>query len=508
VGRQLLVYLNEAIPNGLGENRRADTGDMLNGSSVPGVTLSDALNNLVVASGAVVSVFGRVGAVVAVTGDYTTDQVTNGSTVPGASCTAALDSLQTQVTAALAKTISAGAGLTGGGALSTNPTLTLSAENQARLAFAFAKTYHVDPAFGGTPDGAINAPYTSIGAAITAAVAAGLTACRFVIPPNTVFTENVTMPSIAGSWELCCEGGSGGIPVTPVGLITGNITCTTAAGQAGFKLTNLSVTGNVSGNAVSGAGNFLYHQGCKISGTVSLTGSGGGFWFHLIQGFGDTQSAFSGNQGATTVFGGIAADKTDFTGAIDTAASSVQLANCRLPTAITCGGLDLLACLFVSSSTITGSGSTITVKMDGSTYATALDRGLTLVSAVIKTQNANMSVTRTFANNIGASTLNGGATTIKSPPGMYRMSAVLDLLAAGTAGTAQVNAIYVDTQGVTQTLAIPLATLLITAAVGTEGRGEVLFYHNGSNGIQYSVTGVVTPGALSAQLVVAAKRVD
>lgn len=65
-------------------------------STVPGLDVTTALNNLQAQSG-VVSFNGRQGAVVPVAGDYNTTQITNNSTVPGADATAALNSLQTQV---------------------------------------------------------------------------------------------------------------------------------------------------------------------------------------------------------------------------------------------------------------------------------------------------------------------------------------------------------------------------------------------------------------------------
>lgn len=73
-----------------------------NDSTVAGATVKDALNTLLASGGAVSSVFGRVGAVVAVAGDYTVAQVTD----------------------AVAKTrqVIAGTGLTGGGDLSADRT--------------------------------------------------------------------------------------------------------------------------------------------------------------------------------------------------------------------------------------------------------------------------------------------------------------------------------------------------------------------------------------------------
>jgi hypothetical protein len=66
-----------------------------NSSAVAGVSVTAALNNLLAAipSVPVSSVFARVGAVVAAAGDYVASQVTNDSSVSGATVKAALDAL-------------------------------------------------------------------------------------------------------------------------------------------------------------------------------------------------------------------------------------------------------------------------------------------------------------------------------------------------------------------------------------------------------------------------------
>lgn len=70
-------------------------GDQVdNVSTVPGASLSDALDYLLANAGAVASVFGRLGAVVAATGDYDSDQVDNVSGVTGASVSDSLEYLQ------------------------------------------------------------------------------------------------------------------------------------------------------------------------------------------------------------------------------------------------------------------------------------------------------------------------------------------------------------------------------------------------------------------------------
>lgn len=69
-------------------------GDQVdNVSGVPGASISDALDYLEANAGAVASVFGRTGAVTAQPGDYADNQVTNGSSWAGASVRAALNTI-------------------------------------------------------------------------------------------------------------------------------------------------------------------------------------------------------------------------------------------------------------------------------------------------------------------------------------------------------------------------------------------------------------------------------
>jgi len=70
-----------------------DSDQVDNLSSVPGSSVSDALDYLLSNAGAVDSVFGRTGVIVAATGDYDSDQVDNVSAVTGASVSDALETL-------------------------------------------------------------------------------------------------------------------------------------------------------------------------------------------------------------------------------------------------------------------------------------------------------------------------------------------------------------------------------------------------------------------------------
>lgn len=98
-------------------------------ATVPGASVADALDNIFAAIPPVApvdSVFGRIGAVVAMAGDYTSTQITNSSTVPGLTVTGALDDLQANKVPNT-RTLTAGNGLTGGGDLTADRTFSVLA---------------------------------------------------------------------------------------------------------------------------------------------------------------------------------------------------------------------------------------------------------------------------------------------------------------------------------------------------------------------------------------------
>ncbi len=372
------------------------------------------------------------------------------------------------------------------------------------VASPFKAQYYVDSSFAGVQLGSASNPFTTIAAAFTyAAVTLGLPGATIILPDGGSIVGNVTFPSVGGDWEIR-SAGQGRCAI--IGTVTA-----TSVPQSFFRLTNIVVTGAVSGDATAAGGNFLYCTNTLLSTTTTLTGTGAGFWWVLFQGNADTQFEFGGgSSGVSSIAGALMVDKWYFGAAVTT--WTFTASNSRLPASLTLNGSSravvLQDCILQGGSmTITGSGGTATVSIDGYTMTEALNRGLTLTSATLKTFNANYSSTQTLAGNLIATTLSGGVSTIKAAAGIYRMTATLNLIAAGTTGTLVVNAIYTNLAGVSQT--VPITTgLNITAAVGTETAGFIDFWHNGSIGLQFSVTGSVTPGALSYQVAVVAQKLD
>jgi hypothetical protein len=349
---------------------------------------------------------------------------------------------------------------------------------------------------------------------ITAAIAALTTLSGgaggvVLVPPGATITENVTFPN-GGNWELRCDG-------LLNGQLTGNITFATGAAQTVYKVTNMRVTGTVTGAASNAGGNFFYCTCSTISGAVTLTqqAATSGFWWVNIQGnaVANTFVFAGGISGATSVFGAIFASQWTFAGAIT--AGQLILNSCVLPSSFTLDssgtrGVTLTDCIFAGGvNTFTGSGGTATIDVDAATYRNMMFRGVDLVSATLQTNKSQLSyINAALVANVGAGNLNGGANSLHSPAGLYRAMSCMFLTAQGTAGTAVPNIIYTDRGGTLRTL--PIATgLLVTAAVGTEDRGNgICFQHNGTTALQSSVTGITTPGAVSINTTITCERVD
>jgi hypothetical protein len=124
--------------------------------------------------GAVSSVFGRTGDVVATAGDYDSDLINNVSNVAGSSVSDALDQLDSEIStvettvsghtttlgtkADKATTITAGAGLTGGGDLSANRTLDVAAANGSIV----VNTDSIQVGFSTDPPAALGAAFAGV----------------------------------------------------------------------------------------------------------------------------------------------------------------------------------------------------------------------------------------------------------------------------------------------------------------------------------------------------------
>lgn len=108
-----------------------------------------------------------------------------------------------------------------------------------------------------------------------------------------------------------------------------------------------------------------------------------------------------------------------------------------------------------------------------------------------------------------AQAANIGATSLfptNPRKGMYRVSAYAAVATVGTSGTITVNVIFTDDSAVLRTVAV----VVMAAAISTLGGngGSIDIETNGSSAVQYSVTGIVTPGTLAYTLRVTAELIS
>ena len=389
---------------------------------------------------------------------------------------------------------------------------------------AFKASYFVNPAFAGTSTGSASNPFTSIAAAFAYGLAQGVTSAIIFIPPGTNVTENVVFPTSGGPYEISCQ--ANGIVSSSVGArITGSITCDTV-GVLYVRLSNISITGNTTGNSPTGTAILLTETAVRQNGSITLTQAGTGVTNLFLRGLGGPGASKQGgsNTGLVSVAGQIYAENwvleggiSEFSLASFTPYPGSQFQACwfgstsgsPIPMALNANALNcaFYDCIFVGPTTFTASVANYTIYMDGASLASLNNSiaGCILVGTnlQLKTLNANVSAFTTVAGNVGST-----AYGARSPTGLYEVQYSGTLTAAGTAGALQFNVIYTDATGTLTTVAVG-ATLNIAGAVGSKISGSQVFEHNGAAApIAYSFTGVVTPGAMAVSHRSAVKRLD
>ena len=371
----------------------------------------------------------------------------------------------------------------------------------------FFGTYYVDRTFVGTSTGSQSAPFTTIAAAFAAGVAAGVTNGIIYLATNGT-TENVTFP-LTGNWEIA---------TTPTALgfsqatLTGNVDVTCSA-IARRTFTRMTVSGNVSGNAPIANARFTL-QSAAITGTLTLTGSAGGFWRATLQGLTPEQQIGTfvlpaAVQGVTNVTGAIYSQVGIFFSAV-TFSQSSQWEQTAMPSSVSVASgsaadLYLYQCTNQTGSIAfngSGLGQLFRIFADGPTLSEMGRYGVNTTNTVTVTAQTGGRSAR-LGNQVG----NVGATNLCGPLAASLMvcEASLTLLTPGTAGNAQLRVIYTGLTGALQTRNVG-TTLNVAGAAGSEAGGVLPFSQNGATLIQFDVTGITTAGALSYEIDVAVRQ--
>lgn len=372
----------------------------------------------------------------------------------------------------------------------------------------FVGQYFVDPTFTGPQLGSSSNPFTTIAAAFAFAVAQGIT--NGAIYTRDI-TENVVFPN-AGNWEISAFKDSigGGAGAT----ITGTVSLATAPTATSRRmLKDLVITGAITGDS-TGQNTLVKFYNTAVQNTITLTGTGVARPWALTF-FGTSNyaltSAFGGSvTGAINIKGRFYAANYVFTGNITVAvdasiaadlpvifescsANSIAISLTNPSAGVLCfiGATDTA----LDNTTMTWNGAAINFfGCDQTTCASLGQHGATIATtgaAVTFTSIGQSQKNTGLTNNRGATNV-----TFNHPSPMMIMTACLTLVTPGTLGNAVLNAVYTDSLGVSRTKAVTPA-LNIAGAAGDEVQGELAFTQNGSAAIQYSVTGITTPGALS-----------
>lgn len=373
----------------------------------------------------------------------------------------------------------------------------------------FKGTYFIDPAFTGTQLGSSTNPFTTAAACFALAVTLGVTAGTIELAPGSTLVENITFPT-TGEWEILSKPGQGS---TGNASITGNIVISSTA-SARRTLTNILVTGTVTGNCSAGTQRILFRS-LNVTGAVTFTQSGAGVnrlafgsWSgESFSGFGAANCFMQGGVSVAGTINGTGA--VIFTSLSFTAGGC--LVNCLLPptTSLTGAGsatLYLFNCANTSGGPlafVASGGGQLTLRPDGVTISeffrlsTPFTGNVALVSML-----GNRSSITTQISNVGVTPL-----AALVPPGLQVIEACLTLLTTNVAasGNAVLNVTYTDATGTLVTEAVT-TTLNVAGAVGSKARGSLQYSHTGATSPSFSVTGITNATGLSYKCDVAIRQ--
>lgn len=370
----------------------------------------------------------------------------------------------------------------------------------------FRGTWFVDPTFAGKQLGSEVNPFTTIAAAFAAAAIIGSIGGVVELPPGSTITENVTFP-LTGEWELRSRARY--TPAT-VSILAGTIDLSTSA-TARRALSNIQVTGAVSGNAVGSASRLLLTN-CILDSTLTLTATGAAFWRVGLAGSVNDggQVGFAGAiSGATSIAGGLYATNFLLSGAVTFSQPSVLSGTNMNPGTLVSNAtgsntLILYDCSFSGGASFTASSGTLAVFIDGASAANLLPENATAGAGVtFRTLRGNGSTRATPAGNFGPVSLG------RFPSNQVVINVSFTVLAVGTTAVLQAAVTYTDMTGalVTQNIGGTL-NAGAGAAVGDKLSASISFSQNGATAMTVQVTGVTTAGALSYQFDASAQMVS
>jgi hypothetical protein len=371
---------------------------------------------------------------------------------------------------------------------------------------AFKGTYFIDPAFAGVSTGSASNPFTSYAATFAFALSQGITNGIFFQAPGSIVVENVVFPT-TGEWELAAQPGQAALTT----FISGNVDISATA-SARRALTNLRVTGNITGNCSAGTQRILM-SGTVVIGTTTLTQTGAGI--QRLATRSGTSSATAGGNVQSCIYTGAVSVAGTFWGSDANFATSVavtttsQFAHCSLPPTTTTTSAGTVDLVLIDCTNNTGgslaftcAGGQMRLRPDYATLAELQRVGTLNTGNVTMKALIGSSATIVAGGNFGVTPLSGIL-----PAGLMVIEACLTLLTSsgGTAGLAVLNVTYTDMTGALVTEAVTPA-LNVAGALGSKQRGALQISQNGATPVSYSVTGITAVGVLTYELDAAARQ--
>jgi len=296
------------------------------------------------------------------------------------------------------------------------------------------------------------------------------------------------------------------------------LTLVTGAGSQ-YRLTNLTVSGAITGDAVNNGACFFFATNSRLQGATTLTSSGTGTWTIALNGRANAAlNSVGGFCQAITVAGiiqtagGWAFQSTvSFSGAVGNNFADCQFVNGSFTyTGATTCRVFLRNCGFTNAMTFNGSGAgSLTVMTDDVSEKTLMQVGAQYTGTAqaggyanhFTSGAASASFTGTVTTNATLTLTVSSGTLNRLAEGLYEVVFDCTNLAVGV-GTVNLNLTYTDMTGTLVTVPVSIAgvtqSLNIANAVGTKVAASMPFHHNGDAAVPIlAIAGIVSGASIA-----------
>lgn len=330
---------------------------------------------------------------------------------------------------------------------------------------------------------------------------------RIVLAFGGGYAENLSFPN-GLSVELACPSLAESAILEPGATIIGTLTDPAAANlPRTIILTNVRVSGNITFTGTGAGSSLRVSTTAQVAvlGNVSL---GAVYRFYVTgqrPGFSlsPTTGGYTGTyQGFAAVTGNITcAALALFNASLSTSGKTFVAAICEFNNSkVTGGTFTCPSVTFINSSTSAACAFSGLVRADNFSAGFLVAKGCTAVGALSLLDASVTKGPTAFANNVALANVAPAGIPVA---GTYEIKVNLVRTVAGTAGVASFNVAATDAAG-----AFTLPVCVLDVAVLARASGSLIFSTAGAVAIQFSITGIVTPGALAATYEMVLRKLD